>query len=117
MSMNDRPRSALASLAACGLLFTAGCADEASSSAEGCSLTASIGFDGREYTATNEVDGITRPEVTVGRRVGVGQAATACAGADAERVQVYKVVGIPATRAVFAKPVFGLMQRTHFDQE
>lgn len=117
MRMTGRLRKILGTVTVGGVLTTSGCGAVVMVSAEGCSVTASIGFEGREYTATRRVDGITSQDVNVGRRLGVGEVATACTGSRARRVRVYEVVGVPAARAVYAEPAFGLMQRTHLDEQ
>jgi hypothetical protein len=53
--------------------------------------------------------------VEVGRRLGVGEAPSSCGDSSGRRVHVFKVVGVPATQAVFAKPVYGLMARSNVD--
>ena len=93
----------------------AGCAEQGGVSAEGCSTSASIGFEGREYTSVQSLDGLRADEVEVGRRLGIGEAPSSCGDAPGQRVQVFKVVGVPATQAVFAKPVYGLMARSNMD--
>lgn len=115
MTMTNWPLRALASLATCAILLIAGCSDD-EGVGQSCLLTPSIAFDGREYTEAQRERGSTEEQVRVGRHLGVGEAA-ACGGADGERVEVFKVVGIPVGEAVYSKPVWGLMERTHFDEE
>jgi hypothetical protein len=88
-----------------------GCQDKGGASAEGCSTSPSIGFEGREYTAVEALDGMTTDEVEVGPRLGFGTVTLTCGDDPGRRVRVFAVVGIPPTQAVFAKPVYGLMAR------
>ena len=104
---------------AAGLLLlsslTAGCDSDERGGDASCSLTASIAFAGREYTAIQSLPGLKRTEIRAGKRLGTGEAAT-CPGQAVQEVQVFKVVGIPVARAVFSKPEFGLMERWNQDE-
>ena len=84
-------------------------------SREGCSTSASIDFEGREYTAVETLDGVEVDEVGVGARLGVAEAPSSCGDDPGQLVQVFEVVGVPAAQAVFAKPVYGLMARSNED--
>jgi hypothetical protein len=46
-----------------------------------------------------------------------GGESASCDGADGQRVQVFKVVGVPMGQAEYVKPIWGLMERTHFYEE
>jgi hypothetical protein len=107
--------SSLACLAVCGLMLSAGCGDDVSSSVGGCDITTTVLFHGREYTEGGEVGGSSDRQVQKGRRLGIGEMA-ACPREERERVPVLKVIGAPVPRAVYVEP-FGLMTRSHFDRE
>ena len=92
-----------------------GCDERGGTRAEGCSTSASIAFEGREYTAVESLDGVKADEVGEGARLGVGEAPSSCGDDPGQLVQVFEVVGVPATEAVFAKPVYGLMARSNVD--
>ena len=94
-----------------------GCGEQEGVRASGCSTTASIGFETREFTAAKSLDGMRADEVQVGRRLGVGEAPSPCGDDPGRRVPVFKIVGFPTTQAVFAKPdyVYGLMARSNLD--
>ena len=111
MAVNPCLRGARGLLLLAGLLSA--CAEDDRVSAS-CSLTATIAFEGREYEAVDSLPGLEAMEVEVGERLGTGERA-ACPGEKAERVQVYEVVGVPARRAIFSEPVFGLMGRWNED--
>jgi hypothetical protein len=118
MSMDKlrRSPSALAWLVVCGALLTSGCGEGESSSAEGCILAPTIGFHGRQYTESDELNGLPERQFRVGRSLGVGELPAYCGRGDGDRVQVFKVVGVPVERAVFAEPPYGLAVRSHFDE-
>ena len=96
-------------------MLAAGCTGDESVGAETCSLSPTIAFQGREYTAADAVGGLSERQVKVGHRLGAGET-SACSGDDGQRVQVFKVVGVPVKRAVHAEPVYGLMMRSHLDE-
>lgn len=79
-----------------------------------CSLTASIAFEGRDYIAAEHLPDHDRDETRVGKRLGIGQAAT-CPGQPERDVKVFRLVGIPVAEAVLAMPVFGVMERWNRD--
>lgn len=112
MGMKTALRTLLCVAVACTL---SGCQDQGGVSAEGCSTSASIGFEAREYTAVETLDGMTTDEVEVGPRLGFGEVPSTCGDDPGRRVRVFKVVGVPPTQAVFAKPVYGLMARSNVD--
>ena len=89
-------------------LLTAGCNSDEQVQAS-CSLTASITFESREYTAVESLPGLNRRKVRIGERLGSDELGT-CPGQPERRVEVYKVVGVPVERAVFSKPEYGLMR-------
>lgn len=107
--------ASVASLTVCGLMLSGGCGEDVQSSVGGCDITASVGFLEREYTAGGEVGGLSGRQVQKGRRLGIGEMA-ACPGRKGERVPILKVIGAPVQRAVYVEP-FGLMTRSHFDNE
>jgi hypothetical protein len=106
--MNMRARL----LASAGLLLlsllTVGCDSDEQVHAS-CSLSASITFENREYTAVESLPGLGRRKVRIGERLGSGELGT-CPGQPERRVEVYKVVGVPVERAVFSEPEYGLMR-------
>lgn len=108
--------SALAWLAVCGALLTSGCGEGESSSAEGCILTPTIGFHGREYTESDVLNGLPERQFRGGRPLGVGELPAYC-GREGSRVKVFKVMGVPVRKALFAEPPYGLAVRPHFDEE
>lgn len=103
--------------AAAGLLvlfwLAAGCGSDVQGDAS-CSLTASIGFEGREYIAVESLSGTNPTEIRAGKPLGTGEAAT-CPGQPVREVQVFKVTGVPVDRAVFVEPGYGLMERWNRD--
>lgn len=113
--MSKPLKASLASLSACGLMLGAGCGEDVNSSVGGCDITTTVGFHGREYTDLGEVRGLSGRQAERGRRLGFGEMAD-CPGVQGERVQVFKVVGVPVQRAVYVAPN-GLMKRSHFDTE
>lgn len=112
MGVKIAVRILLSTAVACAL---SGCDEQGGVSAEGCSTSASIGFEGREYTAVESLDGTTTDEVEIGPRIGFGEVPSSCGDGPGRRVEIFKVVGVPATQAVFAKPVYGLMARSNLD--
>ena len=112
MGMNGALRTLLGLALACALTS---CDERGGATAEGCSTSATIAFEGREYTAVESLDGMKADKAEVGARLGVGEAPSSCGDDPGQRVQVFKVVGVPATQAVFAKPVYGLMARSNVD--
>jgi hypothetical protein len=113
--MSMKPlRAFLASVTACGVMLSAGCGEDEKVSPGGCDITATVVFHGRGYTQGGEVGGLSGRRVR-GRRVGVGEMA-ACPGREGERVHVFKALGAPVRRAVYVEP-YGLMTRSHFDNE
>lgn len=98
------------------LLVSCGWDGEEDVSAEACLMSASIGFQGREYTATHRLEGLESAQVEVGRRLGVGEAPRCGGDARSVTVTVFAVVGMPVARAVYAAPDYGLMVRSHHDE-
>ncbi|HSE09643.1 MAG TPA: hypothetical protein VLB29_13335 [Nocardioidaceae bacterium] len=107
MSVRGRAR-AVASLLSL-LALVASCAGDEQAAAP-CTLDASITFDGHAYIPVDSLPGLAGGKVRVGERLGTGELTT-CQGEPERNVEVYKVVGIPAERAVFSKPEHGLMRR------
>lgn len=103
-------RAALA-FAATGAFALAGCASEDHFGTE-CSATATITFRGRAYTDGFEASS-KGGEVEKGRRLGSGRTVPSCNDLDGkgERLEVFKVVGVPVARAVYVDPPFGAMGR------
>lgn len=111
--MNMTPRLALAAGALVLSWLVGGCASDEQGMSS-CTLTATIGFDGREYIAADSLPGLKRREVRVGERLGTGVRST-CPGQPERKVQVYKLVGVPVGKGVYSKPEFGLMARWNQD--
>jgi hypothetical protein len=101
----------------CGVMLIAGCGEDESFSAEGCLVAPTVGFQGREYTEFDEVNGVPERMIRVGRLLGMGELPRYCGRGDGDRVQVFKVVGVAVKRAIYVEPPHGLAVRSHFDQE
>ena len=91
---------------------TNGCEDEDGGAvAEDCSMAALLIFEGRQYTAASSLDGMDPKELEVGVRLGTGEL-PACGDGPGQPVRVFEIVGVRATKAVYAKPAYGLMERS-----
>lgn len=94
--------------------LTAGCDEDVGGMAEECSMPALLVFKAREYVAVRSFEGVAARDVTVGRRLGAGEL-PACGEGPGQPVRVFKIDGVAATEAVFAKPAYGLMARSNRD--
>ena len=112
--MKESLKRSLAALSACGVMLSAGCGEDVTSSVGGCDIAATVVFHGREYTEGG-LDDLPQGQIKRDRRLGVGEMA-ACKGAEGDRVRVFKIVGVPAQQAVYIDR-YGSMVRSHFDKE
>jgi hypothetical protein len=117
MSVENLLRAPLAFLTLCGALLTVACGEGESVSAEGCLLSPAVDFHGREYTESDEVNGLSERQIKRGRPLGVGELPSYCGDSEGDRVQIFKVVGVSVKRGVYADPPFGLVVRSHLDRE
>ena len=94
------------------LVASTGCAED-EPTVTTCSVLPTVTFDSRQYSPADTLQGVRRSDITVGKRLGEGTAPS-CLAPSSEGVQVFKVVGTPATDGIFVEPdsVFGLMERT-----
>ena len=74
-----------------------------------CALTAHITFEGNTYIVADGLPGRQSDKVRIGERLGTGQLGT-CPGEPEQVVDVFKVAGVSAERAIFSKPKHGLMR-------
>jgi hypothetical protein len=108
MTMKGHVRAIVASLPLLASVVSCSADEPVAAS---CTLDAHITFNGQAYIPVESLPQIEDGgEIRLGKRLGKGELGT-CPGEPERQVEVYKVVGVAAERAVFSKPDYGLMKR------